>query len=129
MKRREPHVPDMTPLIDVVFILLIFFIVSSVFKKEELALMLNLPSSESEVLEIDKEEITIELSKDKLAIKGKEATLEELESQLQKVEDKERPIIIRIDEEVIYKRIVKVLDLLQKFNLNNLAMVTKRSQL
>ena len=31
-------VPDLTPLIDVVFILLIFFIVSSVIKKEELVL-------------------------------------------------------------------------------------------
>ena len=45
MKRREPLTPDLTPLIDVVFILLIFFIVSSVFKKEELALMLSLPVS------------------------------------------------------------------------------------
>lgn len=32
-KRRETIAPDLTPMIDVVFILLIFFIVSSVFKK------------------------------------------------------------------------------------------------
>jgi biopolymer transport protein ExbD len=129
MRRRDPHVPDLTPLIDVVFILLIFFIVSSVFKKEELALILNLPSSEAEALEIDKKEITIELSKDKLAIKGEETTIKELEIQLQKVENKTRAIIMRIDEEVMYKRVVKILDLLQKYELNNLAMVTKRSQL
>ena len=34
----------LTPLIDVVFLLLIFFLVSSVFKKEEFAL-LNLPKA------------------------------------------------------------------------------------
>ena len=36
MKRREPLGLDLTPIIDVVFILLLFFIVSSVFKKDEL---------------------------------------------------------------------------------------------
>ena len=45
MKRRESLSLDLTPVIDVVFILLIFFIVTSVFKKEELALMLDLPTS------------------------------------------------------------------------------------
>jgi biopolymer transport protein ExbD len=34
MKRREHLGLDLTPIIDVVFILLIFFIVTSVFKKE-----------------------------------------------------------------------------------------------
>jgi len=33
MKRREYISPDITPLIDIVFLLLIFFLVSSVFKK------------------------------------------------------------------------------------------------
>jgi len=43
MKRREHIAPDLTPLIDVVFLILIFFMVSSTFKKEELALLLTLP--------------------------------------------------------------------------------------
>lgn len=34
MKRREQLGIDLTPIIDVVFILLIFFIVTSVFKKK-----------------------------------------------------------------------------------------------
>ena len=36
-RSRETLSPDLTPLIDVVFLLLIFFMVSTVFKKEELA--------------------------------------------------------------------------------------------
>lgn len=128
MKRRESLSPDITPLIDVVFILLIFFIVTSVFKKEELALLLNLPDSHAQALEARKENITIELSEDKLALKGKEVTLNELEGRLSHIIDKKRAIIVRIDEEVKYKKIVKILDLLQKYELNNLDLVTKKSK-
>ena len=128
MKRRESLSPDITPLIDVVFILLIFFIVTSVFKKEELALLLNLPNSHAQALEARKENITIELSEDKLALKGKEVTLNELEGRLSHIIDKKRAIIVRIDEEVKYKKIVKILDLLQKYELNNLDLVTKKSK-
>ncbi|TET87488.1 MAG: biopolymer transporter ExbD [Sulfurovum sp.] len=126
MRRREPLIPDMTPLIDVVFILLIFFIVTSVFKKEELALMLNLPDSQAQALEVEKKEITIELSREKLALKGKEVTLSILEEELKQITDKKRAIIVRIDEEVMYKKIVGILDLLQKYELHNLALVTKK---
>lgn len=125
MKRREALSPDLTPLIDVVFILLIFFIVTSVFKKEELALLLNLPDSKAQTLEVERENITIELSKEKLAFKGKELTLETLEKKLQQISDKKRAVIVRIDEEVMYKKIVGILDLLQKYELHNLALVTK----
>ena len=128
MRRREPLIPDMTPLIDVVFILLIFFIVTSVFKKEELALLLNLPDSQAPTLEVEKEQITIELSKEKLALKGKEVTLDVLEEELKKITDKKRAVIVRIDEEVVYKKIVGVLDLLQKYELNNLALITKKEK-
>jgi biopolymer transport protein ExbD len=55
---------DMTPLIDVVFLLLIFLLITTTFKKKQLALELNLPragqsefrvSSVEHALRIDKE--------------------------------------------------------------------------
>ena len=124
MKRREHLGLDLTPIIDVVFILLIFFIVTSVFKKEELALMLDLPTSNAKEMEIKKEQIFIELSQNKLAIKGIEVSFESLEDNLKAVKNKENPVIVRIDKKVEYQRVVKVLDLLQKYNLSNLALVT-----
>ncbi|MBP6164237.1 MAG: biopolymer transporter ExbD [Aliarcobacter sp.] len=124
MKRRESLSLDLTPVIDVVFILLIFFIVTSVFKKEELALMLDLPTSNAKEMEIKKEQIFIELSQNKLAIKGIEVSFESLEDNLKAVKNKENPVIVRIDKKVEYQRVVKVLDLLQKYNLSNLALVT-----
>lgn len=127
-KARETISPDLTPLIDVVFILLIFFIVSSVFKKEELALILDLPSSEAQELNIEPKEISIEINKNKMAIFGKEIELEELDKKLSEIKDKKNNIIVRIDKDVTYSRIVKVLDSLQKYDLNNLSLVTKKEE-
>ena len=125
MKRREHLGIDLTPIIDVVFILLIFFIVTSVFKKDELALMLDLPEADAKATKIDEEQVFIEVNKDKLAIKGIEVSFESLEDNLKEIKNNKKPIIIRIDKKVEYERVVKVLDLLQKYNLNNLALVTR----
>lgn len=128
MKRREPLTLEMTPLIDVVFILIIFFIVTSIFKKEELALLLNLPASNAQKLDIEEERITIELSEEQITFRGEDVTLELLEDALKKITDKTKTIIVRIDEEVIYKRVVLVLDMLQKNELHNLALVTIKDE-
>lgn len=128
MKKREILTPDITPLIDVVFILLIFFIVSSVFKKDELALVLNLPTSTAKEIEVKDKEIIIELNHDKLAISGKETTIEVLEDEIGKIEDKKRNIIFRIDKEVKYEKIIEVLEVLQKHELFNISLVTEQKK-
>ncbi|RXJ68947.1 biopolymer transporter ExbD [Halarcobacter ebronensis] len=128
MKRREPIGIDLTPVIDVVFILLIFFIVTSVFKKEELALMLNLPQSSAKAAQIDNDQIFIELNQDKVAIRGISVNFESLEESLKVIKNKKKPVIIRIDKDTKYDRVTKVLDLLQKYDLNNLALVTEEKE-
>lgn len=125
MKKREILTPDITPLIDVVFILLIFFIVSSVFKKDELALVLNLPTSSAKEIELKQKEIIIELNHEKLAIYSKETTLESLEEEMMKIDDKQRNIIFRIDKEVKYEKIIEVLEILQKHQLFNISLITE----
>lgn len=125
MKRREQLGIDLTPVIDVVFILLIFFIVTSVFKKDELALILDLPESNAKETEIKDDQIFIELSENKLAIKGIEVSFESLEANVKEVKDNKKAVIVRIDKSTRYERVVKVLDLLQKYDLNNLALVTE----
>lgn len=124
MKRREKLSTDLTPLVDVIFILLIFFIVTSVFKKDELALMLDLPSSNAKESQIEQKEITIELGETKIAYKGKEIELNDLNLALRLIQNRNDAIILRIDKNVKYERVVKILDLLQAQNLNNLALIT-----
>ncbi|QFR49999.1 biopolymer transporter ExbD [Sulfurimonas lithotrophica] len=128
MRRREPLSPDMTPLVDVVFLLLIFFLVSTAFKKDQLALLLNLPSSEAPVEMVKKEEVNIELSSEKIALKGKEITFEQLDTSLSRVKNKKSPINVRIDKEVRYERIIKLFDLLKKYDLNNLALINESAK-
>ena len=126
-RTREALSPDLTPLIDVVFLLLIFFMVSTVFKKEELALLLNLPKAETEEKKQAKKEVlTLELSDKKIAINGKLITFEDLEDDLATIPDKNKPVFLRVDEIVQYKRVVKVLDLLKKNKLLNLSLITKK---
>ena len=124
-KKRELLTPDLTPLIDVVFILLIFFIVSSVFKTEELALKLDLPTSQAQEHEVEPKQLNIELSPTSLAYLGKVVSFNELDSKLSNVLKKDKPVIVRIDKDVKYSRIVKILDILQKYSLTNLALVTE----
>jgi len=124
MKRREPLGIDLTPVIDVVFILLIFFIVTSVFKKDELALVLDLPKSNAKEVAIESDQIFIELNEEKIAIKGIEVNFLSLEDNLKQIKDNKKAVIVKIDKNTKYERVTQVLDLLQKYNLNNLALVT-----
>jgi len=123
-KHREALTPDITPLIDIVFILLIFFIVSSVFKKEELALNLQLPNSSAKELQVEIKQINIELSTSSLAYLGKELSFEKFDFELSNYPKRDKPVIVRIDKDVKYSRVVKVLDILQKYSFDNLALVT-----
>lgn len=127
VKKRELISMDLTPLIDVVFLLLIFFIVASEFKKNETVLNLSLPSSQSSTQIVKKEEIVIEISKNSLAYNAKKIDFLELEDRLKQV-DKKRALIVRIDKEVKYERVVKLLDLLNKLSLSNLLLVTKEDK-
>ena len=124
--RREALTPELTPLIDVVFLLLIFFMVSSVFKKEELALLLSLPKTEEGKTEsAAKETITIELTGEKIALNGKSSTIEDLSESLAD-SSKKSLVNLRVDGEVKYQRLVKVLDILQKLKLENLSLITEK---
>lgn len=127
VKKRELISMDLTPLIDVVFLLLIFFIVASEFKKNETILNLSLPASQSSSQIVKKEEIVIEISEDKLAFNSKEINFLELEESLKSM-DKKKALIVRIDKEVKYERVVKLLDLLNKLSLSNLLLVTKEDK-
>lgn len=127
-RTREGAAPDITPLIDVVFLLLIFFMVSTVFKKDEFALLLNLPTvTEGEAARDKKiKNIIIELSKDQIAFNGKKYTFEQMPDQLKALQDKTTSIELRIDKKVEYERVVKLLDLLKKYKLNNLNLITDK---
>jgi biopolymer transport protein ExbD len=128
MKKRFEYLsPDLTPLIDVVFILLIFFIITSSFKKDNTVLKLELPNSNSTTKVIDKKNISIELNKKALAYMGKTLTITQLQTKLEKITNKKQAIMINISKDVPYNKVIELLDILQLNNLNNIAFVTKKN--
>lgn len=125
--KRETLNFELTPLIDVVFLLLIFFMVSSVFKKEELALMLNLPQAKSgEGKGAEKKLVQLEINKDQIAYDGKEILMADLDQTLSSL-NKKTIINLRVDNKVVYERFVSVLDLLQKYQLENISLITDKA--
>lgn len=126
MKRREPLTLDLTPLIDVVFILIIFFIVSSSFKKENYALNLTLPQGTHAAKVIEKDIVSIELNQNNLAYNGEKIDFIKLQEKLEKIKNKEDSITVKIDKSVPYQKVVELLDLLQFNNLSNLSLVTDK---
>lgn len=126
-RTREASTIDLTPLIDVVFLLLIFFMVSTVFKKEELALILNLPTGESsDSTSNSNKSFQIEVTKNEIALNGKKLSIDEMSEQLKSTENKKVPVILRIDQLVEYKKVVKVIDILKKHKLENLNLITEK---
>ena len=56
---------DMTPMIDVVFLLIIFFMVSTVFVDFSRKMDINLPTSKSSTLDESAKTLEVEMLKDK----------------------------------------------------------------
>ena len=121
MKRREYISPDITPLIDIVFLLLIFFLVSSVFKKEENHLQINLPQTKGEKIIKKDEMITLSLKEEKLFINDKKLEVP-LELFLQNYQ-KNLAIHIYIDKQTTYETILPLLTKISQLGFENLHLM------
>ena len=124
-RSREMSPIEMTPLVDVVFLLLIFFMVSSVFKKDELALLLNLPGTEAADDKKQSQTLVIELDKIQVAVNGKKMMLKDMDGPLKGVKDKNSPVDLRVDSAVTYDRVMKLIDKLKQYGLTNLSLVSE----
>ena len=124
-KRTRRIRPDMTPLIDCVFLLLVFFLVTSVFKQDESVLKLILPETQTETKRDTPEGLYIELSETELAFNGQRGTLDELREKAASVQNKKSPVAIKIDKGTTYERIAVILDILQVQKLYNIQLINE----
>ncbi len=117
--------PDLTPLIDVTFLLLIFFLVSSVFKKEEQILKLILPQTLSGQKINSKNlnhHIQIE-SSGKILFESQILDLKSLEIKVPTLST-ESSFKISADSKTSYDKVIQILDLLKKNNFHKVSLVT-----
>ncbi len=130
--RRSEETFDLTPLIDVVFLLLIFFMVSTSFIREPGGIRVDLPHSDTQEFIREGEEVVIKITA------GGDLFLDEvpmpestLTGELQDAvkRDPSTVVIIKADRDVDHGRVVHVMDLAKRIGLHRLAVATEGSRL
>lgn len=128
---------ELTPLIDVVFLLLIFFMISTTFTKET-ALKINLPEANGDVsaeqpvsVEVQVgagSEYAIASSTVQSARELINSNRDTLKNALSEFKDQEKLLlIVRADKKATHDAVIKVLDVAQELGLTNITFATKQS--
>lgn len=117
---------DLTPVVDVVFNLLIFFALSLNFAATSGGINLKLPSASSSE-PIKSEQITINLTEEgKIFLNDKVSDLEKIRDRLQDTPDKSSLVIIRADSGVKHGKVVDVMDLVKSEGFSRLAIAVQQ---
>lgn len=118
---------DLTPVVDVVFNLLIFFALSLNFAATSGGINVKLPSATS-AEPVKAEQVTINLTKDgNLYFNDKTIDIEGLTEKLKEVKDKNSIVIIRADDSVPHGKVVQVMDIAKSEGLSKLAIAVEQA--
>ena len=119
----------LTSMLDVIFLLLCFFVTVSVFSQWENEISIQLPSAES-AKEPDRlpGEIVINLSKEgKVTVNGRELALGDLKTRLARISKfyPGQPVIIRADRATAYEKLVGVIDTCREADVWTFSLATE----
>ena len=116
---------NILPMIDVIFAILSFFIVSSLFLTKVETIPINLPNSSTAKKE-DKRSINLSIdSKSRIFLNKNLVQLSNLKNEIIKFNiEKNSLIIIRGDKNVNYGKIVEVIDIIRSLNNIKIAIST-----
>lgn len=128
-RRLKPQINvDLTPLIDVVFQLVIFFMISSVFNTAP-GIELDLPTSEtSETVAMTELRITA-VSENEIYLNKDIYTLEGLSDAVRiwleaNPSEEEPSVVLEGDDQVSYQLMVSILDSLRRNGIENVGLIT-----
>ena len=123
---------QMAPLIDIVFITLIFYMTLSIFYQLETELTISVPKSEqSKEVVRSPGEIIINIDKEGLVVVNQRKLQgSELETMLKRIAQlyPNQPVIIRADKKTYHESIVQVLDACAAANIWNIAFSTLKEE-
>ena len=132
-RNRDPLEINLTPLIDVVFLLLIFFMVSTTFSKET-QLVIDLPESSIAETSLEEEVVDISISKrGSIAVNQRlilDADLDSLIAAITKVSGTKNtvPIVISADAETPHQSVVMAMDAAGRLGFTKIKISTKHVQ-
>ena len=118
---------DLTPLIDVVFLLLIFFMLTTSFVNLENRVKINLPAGDFAAAEPSKN-ITVTITENNtIYFNGKlidplkltESVAAQLKNEPEKI------VILEADKNVLHGKVIRIMDLIKKGGADRIAIATK----
>ncbi len=126
-KRRAPSI-IIVSLVDILTILLIFFVVSTTFKKDQPEVQINLPESKtatSAPAELEHALLTVN-ENDEIKLDGKIIAVEDLENAVRNLSETRRTsLALQADKKASFGIIVKVMDALKLAGVKNLPAFTR----
>ena len=125
---RETKQPDLNiiPMIDIMFFLLVFFMLSTMYMVEQKTIPVNLPQATSAAID-NKTNFTVTLKDDgSIYLEDQQTDIQTLLMQATK-EQKNNPsfaIIIRADKDINYDKVVSFIDTLKKAGITRFGLAT-----
>ncbi len=126
-KQRYQMQMPLTSLIDIVFMLLIYFLLTTNFIIDE-GIKIKLPQARSGAPQIQKD-ITVYVDKDGQAyLSDKQVSLSQLFTELKQMigQNKDQLVIIKADRSVILNKAVKVMDMAKAAGAERLSLATEK---
>jgi len=122
---------NLTPLIDVVFLLLIFFMVTTTFTRDT-NLLINLPEASGEVMDVAPDQIEVMVAQNgSYAVNGRGLVNSQLSTLMDAIEemsagDRSLPVIITADANTSYQSAVTVMDAVAQLGFSQLNIATSQ---
>ena len=126
----EPIPLMLAPMIDVLFLLLIFFIITWNFARRETEIEISVPAADEGKDEQARDvgEIVVDVRKSgDIVVEGEKVTEAQLLSKLQLIASihKDQAVILRSDQDSLYKNTINVLNICQKAGIWNVSFATR----
>lgn len=130
---REELSINITPLIDVVFLLLIFFMLTTTFSRET-RLLINLPEANADIAESQSPQIEITVAREgSYTINGRALINRRIETLMRGLElesggDLNVPIILVADAEATHQSVVTAMDAISQSGFTRMNIATQYSE-
>ncbi len=120
---------NITPMLDLAYVLLVIFILMATASVQGIKVDLPKASSSASLAQPKTKAITINNS-GQIFLDAYPVTLADLEARLrtEKATNPDVPIVVKGDATVQYEKVVEVLDLLRRLELNKVGLVTGKAQ-
>ena len=126
-KSEEDYSISLPSMTDIIFLLLIFFMVATVLKDSTRRLDVQLPEARSGQA-AEARRLTIEMAADgTMSLNGELVTQEQLEQQLQQMGEAEgeRSAVIKADKRLAYGKVIEIMGLCQTAGIPDIAVAVK----